>query len=192
MQQKEQIYNIPNFLSFYRLLSVPVLAYIVYLGNESVFFYGFLFSLFTDALDGFIARRFNMQTKFGAKLDSIADFAMYLLAMYALIHFKWSVLSVYSVSFYLIIFYYLFIDIFSLFKFKEISSLHLIISKINGVVQGLFFLVLFGVGFNPYFYWVMFFLASIGFIENMYYLIKLKEMRSDIKGYLWQKFHSNH
>ena len=185
MQEKEQIYNLPNFLSLYRLLMVPLLGYLVYIGKEELFFYWFLFNMLTDALDGFIARKFDMQTRLGAKLDSLADFAMYLLVMYAFIQLKWQILSPYKVSFIIIIFYYLFIDIFALFKFKEISSLHLIISKINGVVQGFFFLLLFTIGFNRYYYWFMFTLATIGFIENMFFLIKLNKMKVGMKGVYW-------
>jgi len=184
---KENIYNLPNLLSLYRLLSVPFLFYVAYAGYENLFFYWFVINMFTDALDGFIARHFNMQTKFGAKLDSLADFAMYLAGMYGLMHLKWDVLQHYQYSFYLLIFYYLFIDIFALLKFNEISSLHLISSKLNGVIQGLFFVLLFTWGFHPVLYWVMFALASFSFFENMYFLIKLKKMRSNLKGLFWTR-----
>jgi len=187
MQKKENIYNIPNLLSLYRLLAVPVLAYVVYLEKENLFFYWFLFNMFTDALDGFIARKFNMQTKLGAKLDSTADFAMYLLVMYAFMQLKWEYLEPYKISFYIIFFYYLFIDIFALIKFKEIASLHLYISKVNGIIQGFFFLLLFTVGFNEVYYRLMFVLATYSFIENMYFLIKLKKMQTGLKGIYWYK-----
>ncbi len=182
---KENIYNIPNLLSLYRLLTVPVLFYLAYRGYEALFFYWFLINMFTDALDGFIARRFNLQTKFGAKLDSLADFAMYLVGMYGLIHLKWADLAPYKYSFYLLVFYYIFIDVFALYKFREISSLHLISSKINGIIQGLFFLLLFTFEFIPALYWIMVILASFSFFENLYYLIKLKKMRSNLKGIFW-------
>ncbi len=183
----KDIYYIPNLISLYRLLSVPFLFYVVYLGNEKFFFYWFLFNVFTDALDGFIARRFNMQTSLGAKLDSTADFAMYLLAMAALIRFKWHDLAPYKISFFLLIFYYLFIDLFALFKFKEVASLHLISAKISGVLQAIFFLLLFTKGFVPFLYWLMFVVATFSFIENMYYLIKLPEIKSNLKGLFWQR-----
>ncbi len=184
---RENIYNIPNLLSLYRLLSVPVLFYIAFRDNEKLFFYIFLFNMFTDVLDGFIARKFNLQTRLGAKLDSLADFFMYLLALYAVLHFKWDELKEYQYSFYLIIFYYLLIDIFALFKFKEIASLHLISSKISGIIQGIFFLLLFTVGLIKPFYWLMFILISFSFVENMFFLINLKEMRSNLKGIFWYK-----
>ncbi len=183
---KKQFLNIPNIISLYRLLSVPVLFYIAWKGNEKLFFYWFLFNIFTDALDGFIARKFNMQTKIGAKLDSLADFAMYLLAMFAMLQLKYNELEPVIFSFYLIIGYYLFIDIFALIKFKEVSSLHLYFSKVNGITQSIFFVLLFTIGFNKQFYWFMFVLASFSFIENMYFLIRMDRMRSDLKGIFWQ------
>jgi len=185
MDKKERFFTIPNIISLYRLLSVPILFYVAYLGKERLFFYWFLFNAFTDALDGFIARTFNMQTRWGAKLDSLADFFMYLLAMYALIRLKGNELEPVKYSFYILIFYYLFIDLFSLIKFKEISSLHLYLSKLNGIIQSLFFLMLFTIGFNPYYYWIMFIFATLSFFENMYFLTKLKKMRSDLKGIYW-------
>jgi len=183
----ENIYNIPNLLSLYRLLSVPFLLYIAILDKETLFFYWFLFNLFTDALDGFIARKFNMQTRLGAKLDSLADFFMYLVAMFALLHFKWEELYPIRYSFYIIIFYYVFIDFFSIIKFNQISSLHLISSKINGVVQSLFFLLIFTIGMIEPYYWIMFILATFSFFENMYFLIRLKQMKSNLKSVFWKK-----
>lgn len=185
MNRKENIYNIPNFISLYRLLSVPFLAYIVLQKKENLFFYWFLFNLFTDVLDGFIARTFNLKTKFGAKLDSFADFAMYLLAMFALIYLKWEELEPYKYSLYLLIFYYVFIDIFSFIKFGEVSSLHLYFSKFNGLLQAVFFLIIFGIGFNKLLYFAVFFFASLSFLENMYFLLKIDKMRSDLKGIYW-------
>ena len=186
-QNKENIYNLPNFISLYRLMSIPILWYIAYSGNEKVFFYLFLLNMFTDVLDGFIARKFNLQTKFGAKLDSIADFFMYLLAMYAMIHFKWEELQMYKYSFFAIMFYYLAIDLFSLVKFREIARLHLISSKVAGVIEGMFFLLLFSYGFVSWLYWLMFIVASYSFIENMYYLVKLNKMQSNLRGFFWNK-----
>ena len=187
MNNKEKFLTLPNIISLYRLLSVPVLFYIAYKGHENLFFYWFLFNAFTDALDGFIARKFNLQTEWGAKLDSLADFFMYLLAMYALLRFRGEELQSVKYSFYLLIFFYLFIDFFSLIKFKEISSLHLYSAKLNGLIQSLFFVVLFSLGFHPVFYWIMFVLAAFSFVENVYFLIKLKKMRSDLKGIYWVK-----
>jgi cardiolipin synthase (CMP-forming) len=65
--------NIPNFLSILRILSIPLLiillSYDEYVGALAVF----IGAAVSDALDGFIARRFKQNTQVGAYLDPIAD-----------------------------------------------------------------------------------------------------------------------
>jgi len=65
--------NIPNFLSLLRILLVPLI--VIFL-MENAFVKAFvvlLISSITDALDGFLARVLNQQTKLGAYMDPIAD-----------------------------------------------------------------------------------------------------------------------
>ena len=65
--------NLPNIITISRLLLTP---YIVWLILSESYFLGFIFFLlsgFSDALDGFIAKRFNQQTLLGSYLDPIAD-----------------------------------------------------------------------------------------------------------------------
>jgi len=56
---------------------VPVLVFVSWKGYPNIFLGLLIFAFFTDFLDGFIARTFDLQTKLGAKLDSLADFAVY-------------------------------------------------------------------------------------------------------------------
>src|SRR5674476_587142 len=76
----KSILTVPNLLSFYRILSFPVVLYFALTNRESVYFILLIINLITDVLDGFIARKFNLQTEFGARLDSFADIGMYVLA----------------------------------------------------------------------------------------------------------------
>ncbi len=72
--QKENIYNIPNAISLFRLLVSPFIILLIFQGIN-VWFLAILFAIaaLTDALDGFIARKFNLITDFGRKIDMIAD-----------------------------------------------------------------------------------------------------------------------
>lgn len=71
---KEQVFTIPNFLSFFRLILIPfiVIFYAVkkwyYLAVGTVILSGI-----TDVADGYIARKFNMVSDFGKMFDPIAD-----------------------------------------------------------------------------------------------------------------------
>jgi len=77
MMKNTKIYNWPNFVSFIRMLMVPVLFYFA-LNKQPYYFIGVIvFSEFTDVLDGFLARQLNQITELGALLDSWGDFLIY-------------------------------------------------------------------------------------------------------------------
>lgn len=74
---KKEICTIPNLLSVFRLLLIPVYIYI-YLNATEAYHYaiaaGILaVSCLTDLIDGKIARKFNMISHVGKLLDPIAD-----------------------------------------------------------------------------------------------------------------------
>lgn len=71
---KQNVLTIPNLLSLFRLLLVPVIVYL-YCGRQA---YGWaaavlVLSGVTDIADGFIARTFHMTSDLGKILDPIAD-----------------------------------------------------------------------------------------------------------------------
>lgn len=72
--KKEDILTIPNFLSFFRILLIPVMAvlYSIYDSHIAAVVVIALSGL-TDILDGKIARRFNMVSDFGKFIDPVAD-----------------------------------------------------------------------------------------------------------------------
>jgi len=71
---KENIHNIPNFLTLIRGIGAAILVYLVF-GNYSKLTLAAVFLAFavTDGIDGWIARRFNQQTKFGKYFDVVVD-----------------------------------------------------------------------------------------------------------------------
>ena len=72
--KQNQILTIPNLLSAFRLLLVPVIAWL-YCGAENypLTACALLVSGATDVADGFIARRFHMVSNLGKMLDPVAD-----------------------------------------------------------------------------------------------------------------------
>jgi cardiolipin synthase (CMP-forming) len=65
--------NLPNFLTIGRILLVPVVIWCLMQGNYIFAFVTFVVAGFTDGLDGFLARRFDLHTELGAYLDPLAD-----------------------------------------------------------------------------------------------------------------------
>ncbi len=68
--------NLPNLISFGRLLAVPVCVWLILDGNMRVAFWVFLAACVSDAVDGFIAKKFDCETVLGGFLDPIADKAL--------------------------------------------------------------------------------------------------------------------
>jgi len=77
MTQDEKIINLPNLVSFIRILMAPVLFYFAFTQQPYWFIGILLFAEFTDVLDGFLARTLNQITKMGSHLDSWGDFVIY-------------------------------------------------------------------------------------------------------------------
>lgn len=68
--------NLPNQLSVFRIVLVPVIIVLLEIPNEFTRFLAliiFILASFTDFLDGYIARKFNMVTKLGQLIDPLAD-----------------------------------------------------------------------------------------------------------------------
>ena len=72
-----KIVNVPNFVSLIRILMAPVLFYLAFSQQPNWYIGVLLFAVFTDVLDGFLARTLNQITKMGSHLDSWGDFVIY-------------------------------------------------------------------------------------------------------------------
>lgn len=68
------MFNIPNYFTFLRLICAPLIAFDVALSHDyTAAFRVFLVAALTDFLDGWLARKLNEETAFGAVFDPIAD-----------------------------------------------------------------------------------------------------------------------
>lgn len=68
--------SLPNLITLARLVMVPVVIVLIVLPNWMGAFLLFLAAGISDAVDGFLAKRYNLQTELGAYLDPIADKAL--------------------------------------------------------------------------------------------------------------------
>ena len=70
---REQIFTIPNFMSFFRVVLLPFIIWTYWKGSYDVAVGLLILSAVTDALDGVIARKFNMVSDLGKMLDPLCD-----------------------------------------------------------------------------------------------------------------------
>lgn len=92
--------SLPNLITVGRIILVPVVIWAITSGNMLLAFWLFVAAGISDAVDGFIAKRFNAQTEFGAYLDPIADKAL-LMSIYVTLSLegllpRWIVIAVVS------------------------------------------------------------------------------------------------
>ena len=85
--------NIPNLLTWFRILMIPVFVAVFYVSNDTISMHQkhllttFLFWLaaITDWLDGYLARALDQGSAFGAFLDPVADKLMVAAALIVLV-----------------------------------------------------------------------------------------------------------
>ena len=82
------ILNIPNTLSLFRILLIPVFIAVFYLPQDwapALATFIFWFAAITDWFDGYLARKLNQQSALGAFLDPLADKLMVIAALILII-----------------------------------------------------------------------------------------------------------
>ena len=73
--------NIPNLLTIARIFLVPVVIWLIIRGENLAAFWVFVLAGATDAVDGYLARRWDQRSELGAYLDALAD-KMLLVSIY--------------------------------------------------------------------------------------------------------------
>ncbi|KAL5360871.1 phosphatidyl synthase [Aspergillus floccosus] len=69
----ENIYTVPNILTFSRLVAAPLVGYFLVHDYHGPALALFAYAGITDLVDGYIARRYNLQTVVGTIIDPMAD-----------------------------------------------------------------------------------------------------------------------
>ena len=142
--------SIPNLITLGRILLVPVVVWAIASGLQYMWiaFVLFLVAGVSDAVDGYLAKRFRMTTELGAYLDPLADKALIVsiyitLGIYGLIP-GWLVILVVSRDIMIVGAVMLSWLVGSPVKVKP-----LLVSKLNTVAQIVFACVVLGtLGFN--------------------------------------------
>lgn len=69
----ENIYTVPNILTFSRLVAAPLVGYLLVHDYHAAALSLFAYAGITDLVDGYIARRYQLQTVVGTIIDPMAD-----------------------------------------------------------------------------------------------------------------------
>ena len=121
----------PNKLSFIRIIFSLLLFFTKPLSY--LFFIIYLICSISDVLDGYVARKYNLVTDFGAKLDSIADMTMFLSLIIVLLPVLNFTLEIY-VLILIIVILKIASAIYCYIKFEKLSTIHSYLNQITGLL----------------------------------------------------------
>ena len=167
--------KIPNLLTLLRMALGVSLLFLPLLSDWFLFVY--LLAGLSDVLDGFLARRWGVESLFGARLDSAADF---LLCVVLLVRFipaydwpRWAILWVIGIA--LVRLASLLV---SFLRFKNAAFLHTIANKMTGFLLLCFpfFLRYVGLNITAFFLCV---LASLSALEELLLMFTMRTFQPD-------------
>jgi cardiolipin synthase (CMP-forming) len=182
MKTKENRFTVPNLLSFYRLLAIPLVIWTLFVENRNLFISLISINLITDILDGYIARKFEMCTEFGARLDSLADIGTFLLSIAGFLVFEKTFVTNHAMAFLILFGLYFTAQILSLVKFKRTTSFHLYSNKFSGYVQGIFIFTFFVFGYSNWYFYFMITVGCLAELEVLIVVLTLPKIMSNAKS----------
>ena len=178
--------SIPNIITLGRIILVPVIVWAIASSQMEIAFAIFVIAGVSDAVDGFLAKRFNMASELGALLDPLADKAL-LVSIYIALGIwgavpRWIVILVVSRDIMIVT-----AVIVSWLFGKPIPMKPLMVSKLNTVAQVAFAaLVMAALGFGfqpkPYDLILMGFVTVFTLVSASLYLVEWVRHMSTIEA----------
>jgi len=155
--------QLPNTISVFRLLAALVLLAMAYLQMHTAFAWLLVPALFSDFLDGWLARKLRIESELGTMLDSIADMSL----MVVIIISIWFLHPmVYQQHWQIIA---------AVVAFCRLLQLGILLF-------GVFALVLFTHGFIPWMLYLAGIVSLLGGVEHLILLVLLPEWTPNIRG----------
>jgi phosphatidylglycerophosphate synthase len=136
---RELLATVPNRLTAARLALLPLMWLFAWLGMPVWIGIGTFTSFVTDVLDGYVARRLNQVSDFGAKFDSFADNLMLPSALIWLWMFRPEVYRDNALVCAAAVVLYAASMLLGAVKFRRFANLHLYSSKAASIPMYLFF-----------------------------------------------------
>jgi len=178
-------FNIADWFSFYRILAVPLLIALIWLGERELFTWFLLISYSTDAIDGFLARRLKITSARGSQLDSIGDQITLVMGLIGLLVFENEFMRANYVLILIAFVPYILQMILAFYKYGKATAFHTYLAKTSAVLQGVF--ILFCLFFAPV-YWLFYLMIIIGVletIEEITLIYMYDKWVDNVKGIYW-------
>lgn len=179
-------YYFINGITIYRILAAPVLIWLIYTGNRDVFKWLLAISFFTDLIDGYLARKFHVESILGTRLDSIGDDLTILAGFIGMYFFTPEFFREQLYVFITLGALFVIQTILAFIRYGKTTSFHTYMAKISAILQGVFLILLFFLS-EPYYplFYVTAICTGIELVEEIIMTLLLKEWKTNVKGLYW-------
>lgn len=177
--------NIADWISVYRIAASVFLGLTLFAGWKIVFACLLFLSLFSDMLDGYVARKLKICTARGARLDSLGDALTFVAAATGIWWFEKDFLDQNKMLVFVAVVPYVIQILLAVILFRHPTSYHTYLAKTAALFQGVFMLLLFFYG--PV-YWLFYAAVAVTVLETSEELILLFVADRDatnVKGLFW-------
>jgi phosphatidylglycerophosphate synthase len=183
---KKKSYYIINGITLYRLIAAPFLLFLIITKQAELFKWFLGISFFTDAIDGYLARRYKVVSVMGAKLDSWGDDLTVAAGVVGLFVLKPDFINQ-QLSWLLFLLVLFFIQVVSaLVRFGTTTSFHTYLAKLAAVAQGSFLILAFFLQ-EPVriLFFITVIITALDLIEEIILIYLLPKSATNVKGLYW-------
>ncbi|WP_225000111.1 CDP-alcohol phosphatidyltransferase family protein [Cesiribacter sp. SM1] len=177
--------TIPDWLSISRIVMVPVVLLLAYFDLRmwcaSLLLTGFI----TDALDGYLARKWNITTARGSRLDSTGDALLFVAGVAAVFWFEWSFVKEHWLELAIALGLY-FVQLgLAYWRYGKPSSFHTYSAKTAAVLQAVFLVCTLYFGPRDWLFYVALAISILETVEEIILIFIYDEWVNNIKGLYW-------
>lgn len=183
---KAHSYYIVNAITLWRILIAPLLFFLAFIQQIELFKWLLALSFLTDAVDGYLARRYGVATKRGAILDSIGDDLTVGAAIAGMIIFKMDFIRKELPLLLIMAVLYVAQLCIALVRYRKMTGFHTWFAKAAAILQGVFLLLLFFLPSPVYsVFYIMTLVTILDLLEEIALVILLGQWETNVKGLYW-------
>ncbi len=178
-------FNIADWFSFYRIASSPFLIWFLLAEYRVVFASFLLISYFTDAIDGYLARRLKISSPRGSQLDSMGDQITFVIGVTGVFLFEYDFIMGHYMWLLIALGLYSLQMLIAWRKYGKATAFHTYLAKFSAVIQAVFILT--ALFFQPeeWMFYAMIFFGLLETLEEITLIFIFDNWYSDIKGIYW-------
>lgn len=182
----KRIYYIVNGITIYRIITAPLLVFLVF--NKQIDWFKWLLALsfFSDAIDGYLASRFKVTSIAGTRLDSIGDDLTIIAGTIGMIVFKPTFIKQKISLLILLLSLFALQTVLAFIKYGEMTGFYTYTAKSAAVLQAIFLILLFILP-DPFYglFYAAAILTAIELIEEIIITLWLPKWETNVKGLYW-------